>query len=122
MLIFLAEWGDRSQITTIAVRKCPPPPTHGLSLSLHATLRRTDLLTRDIVTGIMCFQLASHMNPFGVTVGAILGHSFCTGLAVVGGSLIAKRISQRVVAATGGMLFFTFAFLAAVYGAPGLEG
>lgn len=64
-------------------------------------------------------QLASHMNPFGVTVGAILGHCFCTGLAVIGGSLIAKRISQRAVAATGGLLFFTFAFLAAVYGAPG---
>jgi putative Ca2+/H+ antiporter (TMEM165/GDT1 family) len=61
------------------------------------------------------------MNPFGVTVGAILGHCFCTGLAVLGGHLIAKRISQRAVAATGGLLFFTFAFIAAIYGAPGVE-
>lgn len=46
---------------------------------------------------------------YGVTVGAILGHSLCTGLAVMGGSLLARRISQRTVAIAGGTLFLAFA-------------
>merc|ERR1712037_554812 len=67
ILTFLAEWGDRSQITTIA--------------------------------------LATHKNPIGVTVGAVLGHACCTSLAVIGGRLLAAKISQRAVAFSGGILF-----------------
>ncbi|CAN6587144.1 unnamed protein product [Malus baccata var. baccata] len=47
ILTFLAEWGDRSQIATIA--------------------------------------LATHKNAVGVAVGATLGHTICTSVAVVGG-------------------------------------
>ncbi|MCO5574649.1 hypothetical protein L7F22_028438 [Adiantum nelumboides] len=61
ILTFLAEWGDRSQIATIA--------------------------------------LATHKNAFGVTIGATAGHTICTSLAVVGGRLLALKISQRTVAA-----------------------
>ncbi|KAG0465596.1 hypothetical protein HPP92_019760 [Vanilla planifolia] len=60
ILTFLAEWGDRSQITTIA--------------------------------------LATHKNAVGVAVGATLGHTICTSVAVVGGSMLAAKISQRTVA------------------------
>lgn len=70
-LTFLAEWGDRSQIATIA--------------------------------------LAAAKNPYGVTAGGIIGHSCCTGLAVVGGKMLGTRISERVVAAVGGVLFLIFA-------------
>merc|ERR1712224_237501 len=70
-LTFLAEWGDRSQIATIA--------------------------------------LAAAKDPFGVTAGGIVGHSFCTGLAVVGGRMIAARISERQVLLCGGVLFLLFA-------------
>lgn len=70
-LTFLAEWGDRSQIATIA--------------------------------------LAAAMNPYGVTLGGIIGHSFCTGLAVLGGKLLATKISERMVATVGGILFLIFA-------------
>jgi len=48
---------------------------------------------------------------YGVTVGAIIGHSICTGVAVVGGALLARRISQRTVAVAGGTLFLIFAAL-----------
>lgn len=69
----LAEWGDRSQIATIA--------------------------------------LAASRDMSGVIAGGVLGHSICTGLAVIGGRLLATRISERAVALMGGILFITFAIL-----------
>ena len=41
--------------------------------------------------------LAAREDVYGVCVGGILGHSLCTGLAVVGGRIIAARISVRTV-------------------------
>ncbi|XP_028059650.1 GDT1-like protein 3 [Camellia sinensis] len=77
ILTFLAEWGDRSQIATIA--------------------------------------LATHKNAIGVAVGAILGHMVCTSLAVVGGSMLALKISQKTVAAMGGLLFLGFSLSSYFY-------
>jgi putative Ca2+/H+ antiporter (TMEM165/GDT1 family) len=71
-LTFLAEWGDRSQIATIA--------------------------------------LSAAKNPVGVTVGGCLGHAFCTGLAVLGGRMLAARISEKTVAFWGGIIFLVFGF------------
>lgn len=68
---FLAEWGDRSQIATIA--------------------------------------MAAAQDPVGVCIGSSLGHALCTGLAVIGGRLLASRISERAVAFFGGLLFLLFA-------------
>ncbi|XP_062306434.1 transmembrane protein 165 [Osmerus eperlanus] len=73
-LTFLAEWGDRSQLTTII--------------------------------------LAAREDPFGVAVGGTLGHCLCTGLAVVGGRMIAQKISVRTVTIIGGIVFLGFAFSA----------
>ncbi|KVI04484.1 hypothetical protein Ccrd_017196 [Cynara cardunculus var. scolymus] len=70
ILTFLAEWGDRSQIATIA--------------------------------------LATHKNAVGVAIGATLGHTICTSVAVIGGSMLASKISQRTVATVGGLLFLGF--------------
>ncbi|CAN1212770.1 TMEM165/GDT1 family protein [Tumidithrix helvetica PCC 7403] len=69
-LTFLAEWGDRTQIST--------------------------------------FALAASQNSIGVTLGAILGHGICALLAVIGGRLIACRISDWLVTAIGGSLFLVF--------------
>ena len=77
-LTFLAEWGDRSQIATIA--------------------------------------LAAAKNVVGVTLGGILGHSLCTGLAVLGGRLLAARISERTVHLFGGALFLVFGLHSLVFG------
>ncbi|OMO60067.1 hypothetical protein CCACVL1_24424 [Corchorus capsularis] len=77
ILTFLAEWGDRSQIATIA--------------------------------------LATHKNAVGVAVGATLGHTICTSLAVVGGSMLAAKISQRTVATVGGLLFLGFSLSSYFY-------
>ncbi|XP_068655220.1 GDT1-like protein 4 [Aristolochia californica] len=77
VLTFLAEWGDRSQIATIA--------------------------------------LATHKNAIGVAVGATIGHTICTSIAVVGGSMLASKISQRTVATIGGFLFLAFSLSSYFY-------
>jgi Ca2+/H+ antiporter, TMEM165/GDT1 family len=56
-MTFVAEWGDRSQITTII--------------------------------------LSARENLMGVIAGGIIGHSICTGLACIGGRMIAQKISVR---------------------------
>lgn len=56
-MIFLAEWGDRSQISTLV--------------------------------------LAARENVIAVTLGALLGHFLCTGLAVLGGRFVAQMISVK---------------------------
>ncbi|KAG5574648.1 hypothetical protein H5410_054782 [Solanum commersonii] len=77
ILTFLAEWGDRSQIATIA--------------------------------------LATHKNAIGVAVGATIGHTICTSVAVIGGSMLASKISQRTVATIGGLLFLGFSLSSYFY-------
>ncbi|KAJ0079602.1 hypothetical protein Patl1_24064 [Pistacia atlantica] len=79
ILTFLAEWGDRSQIATIAVIGDP------------------------------------HKNAVGVAIGATIGHTICTSLAVVGGSMLASKISQRTVATIGGLLFLGFSLSSYFY-------
>ncbi|MFB8789552.1 MAG: TMEM165/GDT1 family protein [Potamolinea sp.] len=74
ILTFLAEWGDRTQIATIA--------------------------------------LAASNSALGVTAGAILGHGICAAIAVIGGRLIAGRISERMVTGIGGSLFLLFGGIA----------
>eukprot|EP00536_Pseudo-nitzschia_multiseries_P015168 jgi/Psemu1/327808/estExt_fgenesh1_pg.C_8330003 len=69
-LTFLAEWGDRSQIATIA--------------------------------------LSAAKNPYGVTLGGCIGHTMCTGMAVLGGRMLAARISEKTVSVFGGVIFLVF--------------
>ncbi|CCG83029.1 Putative uncharacterized protein [Taphrina deformans PYCC 5710] len=72
-LTFLGEWGDRSQIATIA--------------------------------------MAAGSDYLWVIVGTVVGHGMCTALAVVGGRLLASKISVRQVTLGGGCLFILFGFL-----------
>ncbi len=60
--------------------------------------------------------LAAAQNPWGVTIGAILGHAICAAIAVIGGRLLAARISERVVTMVGGALFILFGIIAWVEG------
>eukprot|EP00928_Gymnodinium_smaydae_P049256 TRINITY_DN33050_c0_g1_i1.p1 TRINITY_DN33050_c0_g1~~TRINITY_DN33050_c0_g1_i1.p1 ORF type:complete len:235 (-),score=50.38 TRINITY_DN33050_c0_g1_i1:245-949(-) len=60
---------------------------------------------------IATITLASHENPFGVILGACIGHTICTSLAVFGGEWLGKRISQRFVAFGGGCMFMLFAVI-----------
>ena len=58
---------------------------------------------------IATISLASVNDPVGVTIGSFVGHAACTGLAVIGGRLLATRISERQVALAGGTVFLLFA-------------
>jgi len=78
LMTFVAEWGDRSQIATIA--------------------------------------LASSKDPIGVTMGGVIGHCICTGLAVIGGRILASRISEKHVNLAGGCMFIFFAIASLVFG------
>ncbi|XP_065178157.1 putative divalent cation/proton antiporter TMEM165 [Sycon ciliatum] len=62
--------------------------------------------------------LAAREDPIGVTTGGTLGHLFCTGLAVVGGRLVAQKISVRTVTLIGAVVFLLFAASALLIG-PG---
>ena len=76
--------------------------------------------------------LAAREDMYGVCVGGILGHALCTGLAVVGGRIIATRISVKTVTLVtrhqrndfcsnyvpfqvGGVVFLLFALSALIF-------
>ncbi|CCH44716.1 Transmembrane protein [Wickerhamomyces ciferrii] len=73
IMIFLGEWGDRSQIATIA--------------------------------------MAAGSDYWSVISGAVIGHGLCTAAAVIGGKMLASRISMRTVTLGGAFAFFVFAIL-----------
>lgn len=67
-------------------------------------------------TQIATIGLAAAKNPVGVTVGAILGHAICAAIAVIGGKLIAGRLSEKTLTLLGGALFLVFAAIATAKG------
>ncbi|CDK27168.1 unnamed protein product [Kuraishia capsulata CBS 1993] len=73
VMTFLGEWGDRSQIATIA--------------------------------------MAAGSDYWFVILGAIIGHGLCTAAAVIGGKLLASKISMRNVTLGGAVAFFVFSIL-----------
>lgn len=76
-LIFVAEWGDRSMLATIA--------------------------------------LGAAQSPLGVAGGALLGHMIATAIAVAGGEVLSRYISEKTIGIVGGSLFLVFA-AATVFG------
>ncbi|NCJ05257.1 TMEM165/GDT1 family protein [Synechococcales cyanobacterium C] len=65
-------------------------------------------------TQITTVMLAATYPPVGVVAGAISGHGISIALAVIGGRLLAGRISERLVLAIAGTLFLMFAVAAAL--------
>ncbi|WAR00642.1 TM165-like protein [Mya arenaria] len=60
--------------------------------------------------------LAAREDVYGVMLGGFLGHAMCTGLAVLGGRIVAQKISARTVTLAGGVVFLLFAITAFMMG------
>jgi len=54
-------------------------------------------------------------DPYGVTIGGTIGHALCTALAVIGGQLIAQKISVKTVTLIGGLVFILFSVTALLH-------
>lgn len=53
--------------------------------------------------------LAASSSPLGVVGGAITGHGVATVIAIVGGKVLSKYVSERTLQYIGGSLFLLFA-------------
>lgn len=67
-------------------------------------------------TQLATITLAAAQNPFGVTIGATLGHAICAAIAVLCGKLVAGKISERWLTIAGGLLFILFGLITALEG------
>jgi putative Ca2+/H+ antiporter (TMEM165/GDT1 family) len=65
-------------------------------------------------TQFATIALAASYQPIGVGIGAILGHGICTAIAVIGGRLLAGRISEKTLTFIGGGLFLVFGIIAII--------
>jgi putative Ca2+/H+ antiporter (TMEM165/GDT1 family) len=65
-------------------------------------------------TQIATITLASSHHPYGVLLGAIMGHAICAAIAVACGKLIAGHISERLLTTLGGVLFIVFGIVTAI--------
>ncbi len=64
-------------------------------------------------TQIATITLAAASHALGVALGAIVGHGICAAIAVLGGGLMAGRISEQTLTLGGGALFLIFAIVTA---------
>jgi len=58
---------------------------------------------------IATIVLGTREDPLGVSIGGTLGHACCTCMAVLGGRLLAQKISVKTVTMVGGFTFLAFA-------------
>lgn len=81
VLTFLGEWGDRSQITTIAMGGAHVSGTYTLDLHIFGKFAAERILINQSIPVI--------------AFGTILGHGVCTAGAVMGGRWLSTKISVK---------------------------
>ena len=60
--------------------------------------------------------LAASHTPLGIMLGGFIGHALCTTIAVIGGRMIAKYVTERTVTLAGGILFVCFGLWTLAFG------
>lgn len=60
--------------------------------------------------------LATHNAPLGVVLGAMGAHATANAIAVIGGGMLGKAISEKYMALCGGIVFLAFACATAYEG------
>lgn len=87
-LVFAAEWGDKSFLATIALAAASSPSG----------------VIAGAITGAGCARVVGfhHHHVFA-------GHGVATAVAVLGGSVLGKYASEKVIQIAGGTLFLVFA-------------
>lgn len=87
-LVFAAEWGDKSFLATIALAAASSPS--------------------GVIAGAVTGARGSCVCA-GEYTTVCSGHGVATAVAVLGGSVLGKYASERVIQIAGGTLFLVFA-------------
>lgn len=103
---FLAELGDKTQIMTMTIAADPAAVLRAFGSAgpaISGVLARMGL-DADGLTGVQSF--------WGVWMGSTLGMMIADGVAIIVGSVLGKRLPERLITRISGALFIVFGLAA----------
>jgi putative Ca2+/H+ antiporter (TMEM165/GDT1 family) len=125
-LIFVAEWGDRSMLATIAFAASHPPvgkqpdtypriitsAIQGAEPLWYLEYMHCSTLNEVLFTnGVLLLYTERCIYMAGVALGATLAHAVATAIAVASGSIASQYVSEKTIGYIGGTLFLVFSVL-----------
>ena len=99
---FLAEMGDKTQIMTMTIAADPAAVLRTLGAAGPAI---SDALAR---IGLNAGGLTATQSFWGVWMGSTVGMMIADGVAIIVGSILGKRLPERLITRISGALFIAF--------------
>ena len=99
---FLAEMGDKTQIMTMTIAADPAAVLRTLGAAGPAI---SDALAR---IGLNAGGLTATRSFWGVWMGSTVGMMIADGVAIIVGSILGKRLPERLITRISGALFIAF--------------
>lgn len=99
---FLAELGDKTQIMTMAIAADPAAVLRTFGAAGPAI---TDALAG---MGLRADGLTATQSFWGVWMGSTIGMMIADGVAIVVGSILGKKLPERIITRISGALFIVF--------------